>query len=66
MKFWQLQKLCLENAYTVVRSGKTYMWKKNGTERTGRCDTVIETAGEIKKDIQTNLERIKNDLVRTV
>lgn len=51
MKFWQLQKLCLENAYTVKRVGKNYTWKKNDSNRTGICETVVETAEEIKKDI---------------
>lgn len=54
MKYWQLEKLCLENAYTVKREGKTYIWKKNGSERTGVCDTVVDTAEEIKKDIENN------------
>lgn len=52
MKFWQLEKLCLENAYSVKRDGKVYIWKKNGTDRSGVCHTVIETAEEIKKDIE--------------
>lgn len=52
MKFWQLQQLCLENAYTVKRQGTKYLWKKNGAERNGKCDTVIETANEIKNDIE--------------
>lgn len=64
MKYWQLQKLCLENAYTVVRTGKTYLWKKNGTDRTGKCDTVVETSNEIKRDM--DIERKKYDLARTV
>jgi len=51
MKFWQLQKLCLENAYTVKREGKNYIWRKNNSDRMGICETVIETAEEIKKDI---------------
>lgn len=54
MKFWQLEKLCLENAYSAKREGKVYIWKKNGSDRTGVCDTVIETAEEIKKDIELN------------
>jgi hypothetical protein len=54
MKFWQLQKLCLENAYTLKREGKNYHWKKNESNRSGICDTLIETAEEIKKDIDQN------------
>lgn len=57
MKYWQLQKLCLENAYTVEREGKTYTWKKNGSERSGVCDTVVDTAEEIKKDIEIALKQ---------
>lgn len=60
MKYWQLEKLCLENAYTVKREGRVYTWKKNGTDRTGVCDTVTETAQEINKDIKINL--IKNSV----
>lgn len=56
MKFWQLEKLCLENAYTVKREGKSYVWKKNGTDKQGVCETVIETAEEIKKDIESSHE----------
>jgi hypothetical protein len=52
MKFWQLEKFCLENAYTVKREGNVYVWKKNETDRNGVCSTVIETAEEIQKDIQ--------------
>lgn len=55
MKFWQLQKLCLENAYTVTRQSNYYVWKKNGTETTRKCNTVTETAEEIKEDINTRL-----------
>lgn len=54
MKFWQLQKLCLENAYTVKRIGQNYVWKKNKEDRSGEATTVIETYNEIKKDIEKN------------
>ena len=60
MKFWELQKLCLENAYTVKREGKKYVWKKNQSERNGVCDTLIETSEEIKKDINRTKEQDKN------
>lgn len=54
MKFWQLEKLCLENAYTVKRIGYKYVWKKNGENRNGESDTVVETYKEIQKDIESN------------
>jgi len=54
MKFWQLEKFCLENAYTVKRIGKNYQWKKNGEDKFGEADTVVETYEEIKKDIENN------------
>lgn len=66
MKFWELEKLCLENGYSVKREAKTYVWKKNGTERTGECDTIIETSEEIKKDIQLikfNSKVVQQDIV---
>lgn len=56
MKFWQLQKLCLENAYTVTRRSNYYVWKKNGTETLKKCYTLIETAEEIKEDINIRLK----------
>jgi len=52
MKFWQLEQLCRENAYTVDRKGKCYFWRDNSSNNSGVCDTVIETAEEIKKDIE--------------
>lgn len=52
MKFWQLEKLCLENAYTVKRVGYKYLWKKNNEDRSGEADTVVETYNEVKKDIE--------------
>lgn len=51
MKYWQLEKLCLENAYSVKRVGKFYVWKKNLEEKTYTSDTVVETYNEILKDI---------------
>lgn len=60
MKFWQLEKLCLENAYTVKREGKSYVWKKNATDKKGVCETVIETAEEIKKDIESSKKNFIN------
>lgn len=60
MKFWQLEKLCLENAYTVKRDGKAYVWKKNSTEKKGICETVIETFEEIKKDIESSKKNFFN------
>lgn len=60
MKYWQLQKLCLENAYTVKREGKSYSWRKNGEDRSGVCDTVVETAEEIKRDVEKALSKIRN------
>lgn len=61
MKFWQLQKLCLENAYTVKREGKKYTWKKNDANRSGVCDTVVETYEEVKKDIYENYQTIRQN-----
>lgn len=54
MKFWQLEKLCLENAYTVKRVGYKYIWKKNNEDRQGECDTVVGTYQEVQKDIENN------------
>jgi hypothetical protein len=61
MKYWQLEKLCLENAYSVRRIGKSYFWKKNLEDKTQSCDTVVETYKEILKDIQKrkNYEKVK-------
>jgi hypothetical protein len=56
MKFWQLQKLCLENAYSVKRVGNKYFWKKNNEDRSGESDTVISTYQEIKNDIENEIE----------
>lgn len=60
MKFWELEKLCRENAYAVKREGNKYIWKKNGSERTGTCDTLIETAKEIKKDVESSKKNLFN------
>ena len=60
MKFWELEKLCRENGYTVKREGNKYIWKKNGTERIGICDTLIETAKEIKKDVESSKKNLFN------
>jgi hypothetical protein len=57
MKFWQLEKLCLENAYTIKRTGYKYIWKKNNVERMGEAATVIEAYKEVKKDIENDQTR---------
>ena len=54
MKYWQLEKLCLENAYTIKRVGYKYLWKKNDKDRNGEADTVVEAYNEIKNDIESN------------
>lgn len=55
MKYWQLEKLCLENAYTVKRVDYKYLWKKNNEDRSGEADTVVETYNEIKNDIESKI-----------
>jgi hypothetical protein len=60
MKYWQLEKLCLENAYSVKRVGKSYHWKSNLEKTTQVCDTVVETYKEILIDIEEKRNSEKN------
>jgi ribosomal protein L36 len=60
MKFWELQKFCHENSYSVKREGKLYVWTKNQTNRTGTCETLVETYEEIKNDIEKRISNVNS------